>query len=481
MATRDFSKYFLYRWRYVIGYSVVGILLAGLLLFAGLYLPGGISETESTSVVRGASLSISDPASLAIPNMPYYALQAAGLALFGASIFTIKLPSLILGLLSAIGLILLLRRWFKPNIAVLASLIAISTGQFLFIAQSGAPSILYIFWPILLLLLGTQVTRGKKARFLWKILFALSAGLSLYTPLSIYPLAAIVLATLLHPHLRALMRKLKRGRLVAVSSVFLLTIAPLIYFIVLNPELLVRLLGIPTGENWPPDLAANATTVLQQYFMFWNPSFTTIATPVFGLGSALLIITGLIRLIRTRETTRSYLVIIWIICLAPVLLLNPIFTSVTFVPSMLMLAAGITSLIGYWYRLFPLNPYARVAGLVPIVILVSTLIITGLARYGYGYHYSPSLANLFSNDLRLLPADTKQLVVTEDEHAFYTAVSKANNAPYEVVLQPTSQNFTVTRDAQPAFKDADFKVKRIVTSARSNDSDRFYIYDRTTE
>lgn len=481
MATRDFSKYFLYRWRYVIGYSVVGLLLAGLLLFAGLYLPGGISDAEMTSVVRGASLSLTDPASLAIPNMPYYALQAASLALFGASVFTIKLPSLILGLLSAIGLILLLRRWFKPNIAVLASLIAISTGQFLFISQSGVPSILYIFWPIVLLLLGTQVTRGKKARFLWKLLFAVAAGLSLYTPLSIYPLIAIILAIMLHPHLRAMMRRLKRGRLVAVASVFLLTIAPIVYFIVLNPELLVRLLGIPTGGNWPPDFSANAMTVLQQYFMFWNPSFTTIATPVFGLGSALLIMIGLLRLVRTRETTRSYLVIIWILCLAPVLLLNPIFTSVTFVPSMLMLAAGLTSLIGYWYRLFPLNPYARIVGLVPIVILVSTLIITGLARYGYGYHYSPSLANLFSNDLRLLPADTKQLVVTENERAFYIAITKANGSPYEVVLQPTLQNFTVTRNAQPTFKDADFKVKRIVTSARTNDSDRFYVYDRTTE
>lgn len=481
MATRDFSKYFLYRWRYVIGYSLVGILLAGLLLFAGLYLPGGISSTEVTSVVRGASLSLNDPATLAIPNMPYYALQAASFALFGASVFSIKLPSLILGLLSAIGLILLLRRWFKPNIAVLASLIAISTGQFLFISQSGVPSILYIFWPIVLLLLGTQVTRGKKARFLWKLLFALSAGLSLYTPLSIYPLLAIILATLLHPHLRATVRKLKRGRLVAVASLFLITIAPLIYFIVLNPQLLLRLLGIPIEENWPPDFMENARIVLQQYFLFWDPSFTTIATPVFGLGSVLLIVIGLMRLIRTRETTRSYLVIIWIVCLTPVLLLNPIFTSVTFVPSMLMLAAGLTSLIGYWYRLFPFNPYARIVGLVPIVILVSTLIITGLARYGYGYHYSPSLATLFSNDLRLLPSTTKQLVVTQDERDFYVAVSKANGSPYEVVTQPTSSSFTATRGAQDLVKEYGYKVSRIITSARSTEADRFYVYDRPSE
>ena len=472
MATRDFSKYFLYRWRYVIGYSLVGVLLAGLLLFAGLYLPGGISEQEMNSVVRSASLSLTDPSSLAIANMPYYAFQAGVFALFGVSIFTIKLPSLILGLLSAIGLIMLLRRWFKPNIAVLASLIAVSTGQFLFISQLGTPSILYIFWPILLLLLGTQVTRGKKLRLLWKTLFAITAALSLYTPLSIYPLIAIGLAILLHPHLRAAVRKLKKGRVAFVSTLFIVLVAPLVYFIgFVSPGLGLTILGLP--QQWPPDFAANALVVLKQYFLFWDPSTTTVLTPVFGLGTALLILLGAYRLIRTRETTRSYLIIIWIICLTPVLIINPAFTSVTFVPSILMLAAGLMSLIGYWYRLFPLNPYARIGGLLPIMLLVVTLILTGLDRYIYGYHYSPGVAGLYSNDLRLLPKDTSQLVVADNERAFFEAVASFNR-DFTVVSKPTDDSFVVTRNANRAFKGAE--VTQIITNSRSADSNRFYVY-----
>lgn len=477
MATRDFSKYFLYRWRYVIGYSLIGLLLAGLLLFAGLYLPGGISEQEMVSVVRSEALTIADLSTLAIQNLPYYALQSGIFALFGVSVFTIKLPSLIFGLLSAIGFILLLRRWFKPNIAVLASLIAISTGQFLFISQLGTPSILYIFWPIALLLLGTQVTRVTKLRFFWKILFVIAAALSLYTPLSIYPLIAIGLAVIFHPHLRAAVRKLKRGRLITVSIIFLALIAPLVYFIVaVNPQLGTALLiGIPS--TWPPDLGANSITVAKQYFLFWEPSVTSVMTPVFGLGSAMLIGLGLYRLIRTRETTRSYLIIFWFICLIPVLLLNPNFTSVTFVPSMLMLAAGITSLIGYWYRLFPLNPYARISGLIPIIILVGALIVTGFVRYAYGYHYSPTVTPLFSNDLRLLPESTTQIVVGEDERNFYEAVARING-DFEVVEKPTDTTFVVTRAANESFDDERFEIKEIITSARSTDANRFYIYQK---
>ncbi len=474
MATLDYSKYFIYRWRYIIGYSFIALLLTGLLIFVGFYLPGGLSTQEMASVVRSASLSTSDPATLAIANLPYYTFQALIFKVFGVSIFTIKLPSLIIALLSAVGFIFLLRRWFKPNIAVLASLIAITTSQFLFIAQQGTPGILYVFWPIVLLLLGTQITRGKKFRFLWKILFALAAALSLYTPLSLYPLIAIALATVLHPHLRNAVRKLSKPRLVVVSLIFLALITPLIYSITINPQLGLTLLGVPTV--WPPDIAANALTVSKQYFLFWDPGMSTLMTPVFGLGSAILIGLGFYRIALTRDTTRSYLIIIWIICLLPVLLLNPLFTSVTFVPSMLLLAAGLTSLIGYWYRLFPLNPYARVLGLIPIVILVFALSISGLARYIYGYHYSAAQAALFSKDLALLPKDTKELMVAEDEQPFYLAVAKYRK-DLKIVSGPSGNTFVITREARTNIDG--FEIQRIITNGHTDNSDRLYVYKKT--
>lgn len=474
MATRDFSKYFLYRWRYVIGYTAIGLLLAGLLLFAGLYLPGGLNEFEKTSVIRSASLSFSDPQTLAISNLPYHFFQAGIFALFGVSVLTIKLPSLILALLSAVGLVLLLRRWFKPNIAVITSLIAITTGQFLYIAQVGGPAILYVFWPIVLLLLGTQITRVKKFRFLWKILFAVAAALSLYTPLSIFPLLAIALSLVFHPHLRAVIRRLSRYRLAVVAGIFALGIAPLIWLMAVNPTLL-RILTVGNPETWPPDLMANALEVSRQYLLFWHSSTTEVMTPVFGLGSALLITLGFYRLVRTRETTRSYLIIFWITCLIPVLLLNPGFTTVTFIPSVLMLAAGFTSLISYWYRLFPYNPYARITGLVPIVILVGALILTGTSRYLYGYYYNPAVVPLFSKDLSLLPDNTEQLVASSSERAFYEAVAKYRDE-LEIVTKPTHKSFTVTREARAGF--TNYKITRIVTSASSSEADRFYVMRR---
>lgn len=476
MATKDFTKYFLYRWRFVIGYSLIGLLLIAVLVFAGLYLPGGLSDAEMRAVATSASLSLNDPASLAIANLPYYAAQAVILNIFGVSIFSVKILSLILAFIAAIGFILLLRRWFKPSIAILASLIAISTGQFLFIAQQGTPGVLYVFWPIALLLLGTQITRGKSLRFLWKILFVITAALSLYTPLSIYPLIAVVLAIALHPHLRNAVRRLSKIKLAVCMTIFGLLIVPLLLSIINNPSLAISLLGIPV--TWPVDILANVTTLLKQYFMFWAPGATTVMTPVFGLGTALLIILGIWRLILTRETTRSYLIIIWLICLTPVLVLNPAFTSVTFVPSMLLLAAGLTSLISYWYRLFPLNPYARITGLVPIVILVFALIVTGLARYAFTYLYSPVVAPQFSRDLALIPEDTEFLVVSEDEEPFYQAVVHFGR-DMTVTTSPDSNSFVATRQADRSFEG--FEVQSIITNAHANEANRLYVYKKSAQ
>lgn len=476
MAIVDVSQFFLYRWRYVIGYSFLALLLIGVLVFVARFIPGGLSEQEMRSVVITESFSITDPASWAVTNAPFYWLQSLVFTTFGVSIFTIKLSSLILAALSAVGLVLLLRRWFKPNIAVLTSFIAISTGQFLFLAQQGTPSILYVFWPIMLLLLGTQITRGKRFRLLWKFLFAASAALSLYTPLSVYPLIAITLAVILHPHLRNAVRQLSKLKVSFVVLLSAVLLAPLAYALWLSPQLGLSLLGVPS--SWPPDLLANALTILRQYFLFWEPSATTLMTPVFGLGSIILILFGLYRLFRTRETTRSYLIILWIVLLSPVLLFNPTFTSVTFLPAVLLLAAGLMSLVSYWYKLFPLNPYARIMGLIPLIILVVALVGSGLSRYVYGYQYSPSVAPLFSKDLALLPADTAELVVSDDEKPFYTAVSKyRNHRELSVVSTPATEVFTVTKAANRAF--AGYKVGEIITNSYAADADRFYVYKKS--
>lgn len=482
--TKQISEYLLYKWRYILGYVLLGITTVGILAIAGFFAPGGLSDSEMSSVVTSNALSFSlssfDPNS--IVNLPYHLLQRLSIDVFGVSIISIKLPSLLLGLLSAFGMILLLRRWFRGNIAVLTTILVITTGQFLFVAQSGTPSIVYIFWTIWLLVAAMMVSRGAKWTGLWKIVLFGVAALSLYTPLSLYILLALVSSVVLHPHLRYLVRRLSKVKILVASLCALILLVPLGYVIALHPQVGLKLLGIPAHL---PNLGANIMQILHQYFDFISPSSGALMTPIYGLGSMILILLGVLRLVTTKYTARSYIISAWIILLLPVLVINPNFTSATFVPVVLLMGMGITVLLTYWYRLFPRNPYARFAGLIPLVVLIGGMVLSGVDRYMYGYLYDPQTANNFSQDLRLVNTQLKDTTrgnttffVSKDEAAFYGVIAHHhNNVAVASTPSQIAPDTTTTIISHAAYHGGGAVAPyRIITDSTAHNADRFYIY-----
>jgi hypothetical protein len=473
------TDFFIYRWRYILGYGLITLAFIALLVFAGLYVPGGLSQSEMRVVAASSSISLSDPQSLAIVNMPYYVIQKFIMDFFGATNFSIKAFSIVCALVTGIGAVLLLRRWYRPNIAVLTAIIMITTGQFLFVAQSGTASITYIMWPIWLLLAATMITASVRHKRFWKVLFFVLMAVSLYTPLSVYLVGAIISAAILHPHVRHVLKRMSKVHLTLLLLMSLVIVAPLGYLIYLRPELAWLLLGAPA--TWPPDFLANAGQLVQQYFSFVSPQSGALMTPVLGLGSIVLIALGIWQLIRTRYTARSYTLTAWVLLLIPVLVINPQYTSITFVPLLLLAAGGLNYLLRSWYGMFPLNPYARFAGLLPLIILVAGLVISGVDRYIYGYHYDPNTAKSFSRDLTLLNYQVRgdepvTLVVSSKEKPFYDAVATYNKGPALTVttIPPQSGNFAATKNAHTTLNSR--TIDRIVTTGYTNDADRYYIY-----
>lgn len=475
------TDYLLYRWRYILGYGIIVLSILGMLTVALLYIPGGLSDGEMQSVVTSNSLTLSltefNPAS--IVNLPYHLLQRASIALFDVTPLAIKLPSFILGILSGIGVLVLLRQWFKQNIAVLTTILVITTGQFMFIAQSGTPAILYVFWPVWILVSALMVSRKAGWTTLWKIALCAVTALSLYTPLTIYILLALFSSIILHPHLRYIVKQLPKVKLFFALFCALVLLAPLIYIVILHPNIGLQLLGIP--DAWP-NILKNGVQILRQYFDFITPSSSTVMTPIYGLGSMILIGLGMVRLFTTKYTARSYITIAWITMLIPIMFINPTHINIAFVPSILLMAMGVSQLLSLWYKLFPRNPYARIAGLVPLVILIGGMVFSGVDRFMYGYLYDPKTAVNFTTDLDLVNAQladksrgTTHLVITPNELPFYSVVAKYNNAQAFSAPPPQAgETIIVSRGANISY--AGKEPWRIIANATSRDSDRFYIY-----
>jgi 4-amino-4-deoxy-L-arabinose transferase-like glycosyltransferase len=485
---KQLTEYLLYRQRYLIGYVLIGVAIIGLLIVAGLFIPGGLSKGEMNSAVASSAVTFSfgsfQPQSAI--DLPYHILQRASLSLFGMSNISIKLPSLLLGALSAFGIFILLRTWFRRNVAVLTAIIVITTGQFLFVAQNGTPSIVYIFWSVWLLVSAMMISRRAKHTIVWKMVLFGIAALSIYTPLSAYILIALASAILLHPHLRYLIRRLSRVKLAIGFLIALVLITPLAYAIIRQPSVGLTLLGVP---NDAPDIKENVLQLLRQYLDFVTPSSGMLMTPIYGLGTVILIGLGIVRLVTTKYTARSYIITAWIVLLAPVLLINPGYVSITFVPVMLLVAMGISMLLTSWYQLFPRNPYARFAGLLPLSILIAGLVLSGVGRYMYGYSYDPRTAGNFTHDLQMLndqlgnkDRGATVILAAPNEVSFYSVVAHHNNDVSVVKDVPVAsagaaQTVIVTHDAHTTAESA--PLYRIITDSTSRDADRFYIYKTT--
>lgn len=472
------TEYTLYAKRYLIGYVALIAGIAGLLAMAALFVPGQLRQGEIDSALVSGALSMQsiDPAS--VINLPYFIVQRLGFMAFGVSTLTIKLPSIILGVLTIIGVFVLIRTWFRRNVAVITTVIAASSTQFLFLLQDGSPAIMFSFIAVWLLAASTFVTRSRYFTTLWKVVTCVLMAAALYVPLGIYLVAALVITASLHPHIRYVIRRVSRSRVIIALLLGLVSIAPLVYAIIVQPSVALTLLGIPTtGIN----LIVSVPLAIQNLFGFAVPSSDYVLRPIYPLGITILMCIGIFRLLTVKHTARSYATIILSACLIVLTLIDPVHASALFTVATLMIAMGITTLISKWYKLFPRNPYARVAGLAPIGVVVAGLVFTGSMSYMNNYTYNPTILSFYSNDLRLLEqkldsSSPATLVVGDAERPFYGLVARYDKRLTIGTLESANTDIVLlTSDAYKA-NPPQRELSTIVTSSRDGNADRFYVY-----
>ena len=104
------ADYTLYKYRYILSYFCIAVLLVAVLWIGVLYTPGGLREQEIKSVSQASMLSRQTLEPSMVVNLPYYLLQRLSIFVFGVSEFSIKLPSIALGTLTMLGIFMLIRR-----------------------------------------------------------------------------------------------------------------------------------------------------------------------------------------------------------------------------------------------------------------------------------------------------------------------------------------------------------------------------------
>ncbi len=446
MNIRPVSEWTLYHHRYGIAYALVALMVTILLTLMWADAPPGLSAHEAQSVISSHAISLTE-LPVTIVDLPYHLLQKASVWWLGVTPVGVRLPSLVCAVGAAVCLALLMRRWFRHNIAVLAAIVALGSTWFLSLARLGTPSIMIVFWTSLILLAATYISQQTKHWRWWKVIFAFAVALSLYTPFMVYLFAAALVASILQPHLRYLINEGSKYHITIGTALFVMILVPIGWGLFKDISQLSTLLAIPAQLPGPFEFAKNIWVALSNFGNPYTHEIGEMILPLLSLPMLAFLIAGGLRILHQSHSVRAYVLLIWAALLVPIVGLNPSNLTVLLVPSMLVATIGVGLLITYWYKLFPLNPYARFFGIIPLAALMFVIVTFNYQRYFYGMLYSPQAITVFNQDAFLAQRQVHDL----KEPAPLTIVVPEQDAPLYQIIAESRPSTTVASGVDPAI------------------------------
>ncbi|MBR2725930.1 glycosyltransferase family 39 protein [Candidatus Saccharibacteria bacterium] len=481
------SQLWLYRHRFAIGYVVLGVAFTVMLFMMPIIAQAGISEAEMQSTTSSYALGKEGILNGDLVDLPYRLMQKLSILVFGLTPYAIKLPSIIIGLLLGFLLILLLNRWFKNNVSLLASTLVVLSTPFLFLAGSGTSLIMLVFWPTLLLWLGSKIQGENRPKPMYSFVFAIAMLMSIFTPFMIYFAVFCVVFVLVQPHLRFVLKNLPKLPLFIVAVIILGGFAVLGISIFHHPETIKGLLF--TTDFHGGEYLGNIAKGFAPVFSWHNTIESVFLSPLISLPILALALIGLFSATKGFFASRNSIASILIVFTIVVTGFNPSAVVLIILPLSILTAHGLKYILEKWYGLFPSNPYARIFALLPLVILFSLMIIPGSLQYIYGYRYNPNIANEFSYDLEVIRENlTDEVLVAGEKFDFYQMlqdsmgmrVARTAEEGVKIVSERKAENAEATETlaylGKPEKTPENYHLYRIVTSPMRENSDVVYIY-----
>ena len=469
------SKLFLYRYRFVIGYAVLGLAFAILLITLPGFAQNGLSEAEINSATNSYYLGKDGILNGDLVDLPYRLFQKVSIMMFGLTPYAIKLPSVVIGLLLGFLLILLLNRWFKSNVSLLASCLMVLSTPFLYLAGSGTPLIMLVFWPTLLLWLGSKIQGEKRPRPAYCFLFAIAMLLSIFTPYMIYFAVFCVIFVLVQPHLRFVVKGLPKLPLSIVGIIILAGFAVLGVNIFNHPETIMELLF--TKDFHMGNFFGNIAAGLAPMFSWHHSLESVFLAPLISLPIFALALIGLFSTTKGFFASRNSIASILIVFCLIITGFNPEAIVFFILPFSILVAHGLKYLLEKWYGLFPANPYARISALLPLTILFGFMILPGLLQYIYGYRYNPNVADEFSDTLEVVRKNlTDEYLLATKDYDFYKILEASTDIK---VIDKIEDAEKLAVLGKLENKPEQYTLSQIITSPMRDNSDIIYLYTYT--
>lgn len=485
MKLRTVKELLLYNYRYWFGYSIV---IGFIIYFLGWRIgtiPNGLSSTELAVAARNTSLETIFQSPL---HLLHSFLQWLSIQLFGVTTWSLRLGSLLIGLVVALALYTLLKKWFGKPTALLSTAIFISADWFLFIARLGTGAIEFSLWLCLALICFTKLLEKKSS---WLLLLAIAYIGLLFSPFGIYAVLTLSVGLFTSRVFRE--RVLEAPWPIKGSVAVLLTAATaiIVYISTKNIAFLQNLFGIqslPTITGYITNVLGNLSSVVA-VLPNGNPTISPTGVFFVRFFEFAFILFGVIMFWRTRVNRLNLIVLLVsvVLVLASGLSSGSRGSGLILIPAAIFMTAGVRHFLHRWQRTFPKNPYARVAAYIPLTILFIGIVSLHYASYFLLWPTQASTHQVFQNDVLLA---SKELQRDEYQGKHCTIFTK-DNATQTLISHSkpicTLSFFTDAKEISPeastVFLQANTPLKqpvaasstRVLTSESKEDNVRWVV------
>ncbi|CAN5690993.1 hypothetical protein BH23PAT2_BH23PAT2_01930 [soil metagenome] len=382
--------------------GMIGLVIVTSILWfqLGSFLPG-MSQSEASlhQLITSDSIRLRDTFSSDAMYLPF----TAGLYLLQTfnwtSIIALRSIGALFGLLSVLGVYLVLRKWHTPRVAVLVSALYATGAAFLHFARLADPSSAYLLL-VLLIALAVYFRENTKPSLTITVLLLISLT-SLFLPGMIWILVIGIIWQ--RKAISRLISSLPPGVIISGTIVSVLGIGLLIFSLYYDASAIRVWLGLPVEIPGISTFIKNVISIPVQ--LFWRgPSDPVVWIGISGLidvfVSALFILGSYAyyfqrRLDRTKVLFGTMGLISVLVALGgPV----PVFLLVPFV--YIVAAAGMALMLQQWFTVFPRNPFARSIALLLMFSCVAFAIFYNTQHYFVAWPKSPATKAVFQQQIQ---------------------------------------------------------------------------------
>ena len=309
----------------------------------------------------------------------------------------LRIISVAIVLLAAAAFYRLIAKWHTHRIALLATLLFITSSYSLHLGRfTNQDSLYYVIFPALILF-GTWL---KSKKYVVRLPFIFPAlALFLYVPGFIYSI--LLLLIIFRKRLLLAWKFVDIRKNIISLAVSALLLVPLIYALAVRPSQLYEYLAIDrlTGPNGLAEFGKTLADIPDALF-YSGPEHAyrwLTGTPVLDVASIALLVLGIYGSIRGPHPLRARAILLFALVSIFIIGSGSLVSLAILIPLLyIVIANGIVFLLQSWFTVFPRNPAARNTALALIAIFIALICSYQLQRYFIAWPNAPETKSSLS-------------------------------------------------------------------------------------